>query len=295
MNGLFKKIEAQIKSLGWKRVLRILTENLFDNKTDIKPFVVNKIGLEIGGPTRSFFHNKLLSIYPFVKSLDNVNFSTNNIWSSNFKDSSVFHYDNRIGRQFICEASNMEAIKDNLYDFVVSSHVIEHLSNPVKAILEMKRVIKLQGFVILIVPHKEITFDHKRRTTELDHMIEDFKKNVPEGVTSHLDFDEIIENYDYSLDSGISNREDFLQRTKDNISNRALHQHVFITETVLNLLDYCNLKIILVKPRLSYGIMVVSQKLPEDDQNTIKKNNIEFLSINSPWRLRSPFKLDKRL
>lgn len=295
MNRLIKKLHVQIMALGWKGFLQMLRETAFDNKTDIQPFVVNRNGLEIGGPTRSFFRHNILSIYPVVRSLDNVNFSTNNIWSFKFKNSSVFHYDDKVGRQFVCEASNMESIKDNSYDFVVSSHVIEHLSDPVKAILEMKRVIKLQGFVILVVPHKEITFDHNRKTTELDHMIDDFKKNVPEGVTSHLDLDEIIENYDYSLDSGISNKEDFIQRTKYNITNRALHQHVFITETILKLLDYCNLKIVLVKPRLSYGIMVVSQKLPENDHNTIKINNKEFISINSPWRSRSPFELDKRL
>lgn len=128
----------------------------------------------------------------------------------------------------------------------------------------MKRVVKVGGIVILVAPHKETTFDHNRKITTLQHMMGDFAKNILEGDTSHLDIEEIVQDYDFSLDLGISGKEEFIARTKENIQNRALHQHVFVTETLLQLVDYCSLKIILVRPRLSYGVLVVSKKVSAD-------------------------------
>jgi SAM-dependent methyltransferase len=45
--------------------------------------------------------------------------------------------------------------KDNTVDFVISSHVIEHFYDPVKAIEEWLRVVKLGGYVFIIAPHRD--------------------------------------------------------------------------------------------------------------------------------------------
>ena len=45
--------------------------------------------------------------------------------------------------------------KDNTVDFVVSSHVIEHFYDPVKAIEEWLRVVKPGGYVFIIAPHMD--------------------------------------------------------------------------------------------------------------------------------------------
>ena len=124
-------------------------------------------------------------------------------------------------------------------------------------------------------------------------MMGDFAKNILEGDTSHLDIEEIVQDYDFSLDLGISGKEEFIARTKENIQNRALHQHVFVTETLLQLVDYCSLKIILVRPRLSYGVLVVAQKLLADKESEARQSNQNFLSTDSKWRSSSPFLTDK--
>lgn len=160
--------------------------------------------------------------------------------------------------------------------------------------MEMKRILMNNGFIILIAPHKETTFDRKRPITSLEHLINDFNANLQEGDLSHLDMNEIITYYDYTLDSGISGKEEFIKRTMQNLTNRALHQHVFITETVIQLFDYCNLKIILVEPKLSYGILVIAQKKAESCMNFAKEWNKNFLSNKSKWRSSSPYSLDKR-
>ncbi len=216
-----------------------------------------------------------------------------NLWSHVSFNTDEIHYGNRVGKQLIMEASSLNIIPDEKYDFVASCHVIEHLSNPIKAIFEMKRVVKVGGNVILVASHEETTFDHNRKITTLQHMIGDFTKNIPEGDTSHLDIEEIVQDYDFSLDLGISGKEEFIARTKENIQNRALHQHVFVTETLLQLVYYCSLKIILVRPRLSYDVLVVAQKLLADKESEAGQSNQNFLSMDSKWRSSSPFLTDK--
>jgi SAM-dependent methyltransferase len=46
-------------------------------------------------------------------------------------------------------------LKDNTVDFVISSHVIEHFYDPVKAIKEWLRVVKPGGYVYIIAPHMD--------------------------------------------------------------------------------------------------------------------------------------------
>jgi SAM-dependent methyltransferase len=71
-------------------------------------------------------------------------------------------------------------VEDGSQDFVVSSHVLEHFTNPVKALLEWDRVVRPGGIIFMIVPHKERTFDAERPRTPLAHIIGDFESGTRE-------------------------------------------------------------------------------------------------------------------
>jgi len=78
--------------------------------------------------------------------------------------------------------------KDNYWDFVVSSHVIEHFWDPVKALNEWLRVIKPGGYVFIIAPHKERTFDKDRERTTLTELLDRHSGKIPppgEDIHSH--------------------------------------------------------------------------------------------------------------
>jgi len=58
---------------------------------------------------------------------------------------------------------------DRSFDYVLTSHVIEHFFDPITAILEWARVARKCLF--MIVPHKERTFDNVRPVTTVDELI----------------------------------------------------------------------------------------------------------------------------
>ena len=52
---------------------------------------------------------------------------------------------------------------DKSFDFVISSHVIEHFYDPIAALQEWKRVAR--KYIFIIVPHRQRTFDKDRELT----------------------------------------------------------------------------------------------------------------------------------
>jgi SAM-dependent methyltransferase len=62
--------------------------------------------------------------------------------------------------------------KDATLDYVLSSHVIEHFFDPIQALLEWHRVIRKGGYVFMVVPHKDRTFDKDRDVTPLSELID---------------------------------------------------------------------------------------------------------------------------
>jgi glycosyltransferase involved in cell wall biosynthesis/ubiquinone/menaquinone biosynthesis C-methylase UbiE len=68
-------------------------------------------------------------------------------------------------------------VKDRSEDFVISSHVVEHLPNLIGAFEEWNRIVKDGGYVFMIVPRKgALAADEARELTSLNHFIEDHER-----------------------------------------------------------------------------------------------------------------------
>ena len=60
--------------------------------------------------------------------------------------------------------------EDDTVDFVLASHVLEHFPDPVRALKEWTRVAKQK--VVVVVPHRDRTFDHDRSLTPIDEFVQ---------------------------------------------------------------------------------------------------------------------------
>lgn len=59
------------------------------------------------------------------------------------------------------DATFMASVADETYDFVYSSHCLEHISNVYLALRNWWRILKRGGFLILSVPHRDL-YEKKR-------------------------------------------------------------------------------------------------------------------------------------
>lgn len=206
------------------------------------PFVKDKYGIEIGGPSALF--KTVLPLYQLVQGLDGVNFSTQTVWEGRIAVGRTFEYGdhNKTGRQFISEATDLSEIATEHYDFLLSSNCLEHIANPIKALLEWKRVIKPGGALVLVLPNKKSNFDHRRPATQFDHLLDDYTHDVGEDDLTHLD--EILRLHDLRMDPPAGDLPRFRERSLKNFENRTLHHHVFDAPLIEQLLAYAGLELL---------------------------------------------------
>ncbi len=130
---------------------------------------------------------------------------------------------------YIADAHSLPQIPSGSMDYVCASHVLEHLTNPIRAILEWLRILKPGGILWLKIPDKEKTFDRPRKRTTLAHLIEDFKNNPKADDPAHID------DHNMNTDPPRDQRHPYV------------HNHVWIPDDILELFGYINEKLSALK------------------------------------------------
>ena len=251
------------------------------------PYFGGKTGLEIGGPSYVFKRGGIFPVYSAAARVDNCTFSPQTIWEGRIEEGDTFRYDDRRppGRRYIAEASSLGAIATAAYDFVLSSHTLEHLANPLAALTEWKRVLKVGGALALVVPHKEGTFDHRRPVTTLAHLIEDFERGTTEADQTHLE--EILRLYDIARSPRGGGLAALKARAERNFELRAMHHHVFDTALVVEVAHWGGLQILAVEPVLPCHIFLVAERVDGAPENG------RFRGGEAEYRRGSPFAADR--
>jgi SAM-dependent methyltransferase len=214
---------------------------LLENFSNYTHFFADKSGLEIGGPSE-IFKNKP-PIYKLLKSLDGVNFSTNTVWEDIIRDGSTYRYfSEKSGIQYIREASLLTGISNEKYDFVLASHCLEHCANAIKTVKEWLRVLRPGGVLLLVLPNRHETFDHRRSVTKFAHLLADEQASVDESDLTHLE--EILTLHDLSIDELAGSPEQFKSRSLNNLHNRCLHHHVFDIPLLEQIYRYLGVRVL---------------------------------------------------
>ena len=244
-------METQLKALTVfikEKPLNIILWKLYCKVASVKipntevwtSLIRNKSGIEIGGPSGIFSAKNFLPIYPFINALDGVNFSNKTIWEGKLQQGNNYHYYGKTGFQFIAEGTDLKEIQDEQYDFLLSCNNLEHIANPIKALLEWKRILKPDGLAILVLPRKESNFDHKRSVTSFQHLKQDYENNITEKDVTHLA--EILELHDLKRDVHAGSFVDFKKRSENNFETRSLHHHVFDIALLKQLVEFIEMK-----------------------------------------------------
>ncbi len=251
--------------------------------------LVDKSGFEVGGPSCIFSADGLMPLYPVVANVDNCNFSHATTWEGELCEGLNYHFSPRRppGFQYIREAADLAGIPSQRYDFLLSSHNIEHLANPLKALYEWRRVIVSDGILVLVVPHREGTFDWRRPVTPLAHILDDYEQGRDESDLTHLG--EVLELHDLEQDAGSSGIDSFKERSLRNVENRCIHHHVFDTEAVVELMHYAGFELLAIEALPPNNIIAIGRKAPEGKSF----DNSRFRGATAAFHRTSPFVGDR--
>jgi SAM-dependent methyltransferase len=187
----------------------------------------------------------------------------------------------------------MGEVPPSAYDFLLASHVLEHIANPLKALHTWRRVLKPGGTMVLIAPHRDGTFDHRRPITSMEHILSDFSKDMREDDETH--FPEVLALHDLTRDPEAGGRAAFAERVRNNVRYRAVHHHVFSTELVLKLVHEAGLRIEYLDLQLPFHICIVCSVTPTVSAtgDAAVAENASYWSHTSNWRRTSPFYSDR--
>ncbi len=221
-------------------------------------YLKGKKGLEIGGPSIDFFP---LDVYSVPESVDNINFSEVTLWNRQQNNTPyIFQGKQCPGQVYICDGVDLKGvIKDEEYDFVFASHTLEHIVNPLRALKEWNRVLKRDGLILLVLPWKIGTFDHKRPISKMSQLVDFYNSGRGEDYVMDL-LPEILETYDLSRDGGAGTREQFIERCKYQNQNRALHVHVFDFDLLDECLEFIGFKVLDKQLVFPYHQIVLAKK-----------------------------------
>lgn len=293
---LFKVVRAKIGQIGLfpfailaaRKVIERIHRPRCKCADLCRSHVTGAHGLEIGGPSRIFSGAGQIPLYDVAAKIDGLNFSSETAWASELGEDQPFVFGKKVlGRQFVREASHFPDIDAGAYDFVLSSHVIEHLANPLRGLREWGRVLREGGVLVLIVPHKDATFDHHRPVTKLEHILDDFSNDMGENDKTHIP--EVLELHDFDRDLWADNQEEFRARCVDNMRNRCIHHHVFDTGLAVRMVDHAGFRVLMVEPAPSNNIVILCCKPKAGEQ----ADNAGQLDAGAKWRKASPFPTDR--
>lgn len=85
------------------------------------------------------------------------------------------------------------------FDYVIASHVIEHVPDMVGWFQEIAEVLRVGGILSLVIPNKNFTFDYERNVSSLGDIMDAYYRKLRKPSYKHV-FDHF--NLAVSLDAG---------------------------------------------------------------------------------------------
>lgn len=129
------------------------------------------------------------------------------------------------------DVDRLSTLPDASQDFVIASHIFEHLANPLAMLADIHRVLKPGGLLVLILPDRHVTFDSERPPTSLEHLVDDYRQDVRRVNDDHV-IEAIIAQVRFSGDKR-DPRVLAEERTPSEIEHhrrRSIHAHVWDME-----------------------------------------------------------------
>jgi predicted SAM-dependent methyltransferase len=118
-------------------------------------------------------------------------------------------------------------------DFIIASHLLEHLPFPLVALRHWYDLLAPNGALLLRIPDKRFTFDHRRRRTCITHLVEEYEH--PENFDRRAHFVEWVRDVN-QIDPNGSAFTDQLEHLMN--IGYSIHYHAWIDQDVAEIIEW---------------------------------------------------------
>lgn len=125
------------------------------------------------------------------------------------------------------DTDRLSAFTDRSLDFVIASHVGEHVADPLGLLADIYRVLRPGGVALILLPDRRFSFDSERQPTKLEQLISEHVQ----GVTSVSD-DQIRE-----FIRVVEGLPETAERIADH-RKRSIHVHCWSEEEFVQVLEH---------------------------------------------------------
>jgi SAM-dependent methyltransferase len=130
------------------------------------------------------------------------------------------------------DEEKLGVLADASQDFVIASHVFEHVANPLALLVDCHRVLKPGGTLLVLLPDRTMTSDRVRPPTSLPHLVEEYEQGVTKVADEHLEeYVRLVEGY-----TGHDPQE--LARRFEHHRRRSVHVHCWREPEFFEVLEY---------------------------------------------------------
>jgi len=131
------------------------------------------------------------------------------------------------------DTDRLSAVADGSQDFVIASHIIEHVAEPLGQLADIHRVLRGDGAALILLPDRRYTFDRMREPTALPHLIDEHRARITEVSDEHIeDFLRKTGSWNASWSADDRRRQFDLHR------KRSIHVHCWSQDEFLPVIEY---------------------------------------------------------
>lgn len=144
-------------------------------------------------------------------------------------------YPGSLAPDIISDSERYPDVESETFDFVVANHVLEHLTDPLRALTEWHRILKRGGLLMLAVPDYRYTFDFRRERTTLHHLEEDHASLLPPAQLNECHLLEWAEHVE-QLTPGTEAFATWVHEQRSR--GYAVHNHVWVLQDILEIMAH---------------------------------------------------------
>lgn len=102
-------------------------------------------------------------------------------------ENTVHGADSLSAPDIVDDGARLASFADSSVDFIIANHMLEHVEDPIEALVNQLRVIRPGGVLYLSLPDPRENFDRERELTTVEHLLRDHHEGPEVSRREHYE------------------------------------------------------------------------------------------------------------